>query len=250
MLPYIEQHAIQVGALRIYPFGILVGAGVLTGIWMLRVRAERRGFDRQVTLRFCAALILGGMAGSYFLRLLLSAGPIDLQQGGLSSCGALSGGLACGWLYLRRLGLGSARIWEYVDLPAFVCPFGWALCRAGCSIAHDHPGIRANNWLSVNFPGGPRYDLGLLEFLFVLPVIALFWWLDRYPRPGGLYLGLGLILYGPFRFCLDGLREHEGARGFLSAERIWGLLATAGGIILLAKVLRRPAPARQRVVVS
>jgi phosphatidylglycerol:prolipoprotein diacylglycerol transferase len=135
--------------------------------------------------------------------------------------------------------LGAATYWDYFDLLAFSFPFGWIFGRAGCAIAHDHPGIRAYNWLSVNFPGGPRYDLGLLEFLLTLAAIPLFLWLDRQPRPAGFYLGLGLLITGPFRFFLDSLHEPGVPRFILTPDQAWGLLATVAGVLILAKALQR-----------
>jgi phosphatidylglycerol:prolipoprotein diacylglycerol transferase len=250
MLPYIQQRAIQVGPARIYPFGILVLAGILTGVWMLRARAAKRGLSPKIALGLGAAVVCCGLAGAHLLRLLffeprlLQLKPsvlFDFKQGGMYSFGGLFAGAAGAWIYLRWLKLGAAQTWEYFDLLAFVFPFGWIFGRAGCAVAHDHPGIRAYNWLSVNFPGGPRYDLGLLEFLFILPVIALFLWLDRRRRPAGFYLGVGLIIAGPFRFWLDSLHEPGVPRFILTPDQAWGLLATVAGVLVLAKVLRRPA---------
>ena len=45
MLPYIQLRALQLGPVRLYPFGILMTAGILTGVWMLRARATRRDLD-------------------------------------------------------------------------------------------------------------------------------------------------------------------------------------------------------------
>jgi phosphatidylglycerol:prolipoprotein diacylglycerol transferase len=248
MLPYIQQRAIQVGPARLYPFGILVVAGILTGVWMLRARAAKRGLSPEIALGFGAAVVFCGLVGAHLLRLLLFEQRLpllkpsvlfDFRQGGIYSFGGLFAGLVGGWVYLRWSKLSGAKTWEYFDLLAFAFPFGWVFGRAGCAIAHDHPGIRAYNWLSVNFPGGPRYDLGLLEFLFMLPVIALFLWLDRRPRPAGFYLGLFLTIYGEFRFWLDGLHSPGVPRFILTPDQAWGLLATVAGVLVLAKVYGR-----------
>jgi phosphatidylglycerol:prolipoprotein diacylglycerol transferase len=61
----------------------------------------------------------------------------------------------------------------------------------------------------VDFPGQPRFDLGVLEFLYTLLIAAAFWWLDRKPRRTGFYLAWFFILYGPVRFALDVLRTGD-----------------------------------------
>ena len=248
MLPYVYVGAFHVGSRIIYPFGILVLAGILAGIAMLLWRAGKLGLDRQIAFRLAAVAVLCGLAGAHVLRLLffepalLSRGAgvlFEMRRGGIYSFGGLAAGIAGGVCLLRLSNLGAATSWDYFDLLAFSFPFGWIFGRAGCAIAHDHPGIRAYNWLSVDFPGGPRYDLGLLEFLFILPVMALFLWLDRRPRPAGFYLGLGLIIAGPFRFWLDSLHEPGVPRFILTPDQAWGLLATVAGTLILTKVYGR-----------
>jgi phosphatidylglycerol---prolipoprotein diacylglyceryl transferase len=249
MLPYIEQPAIPIGPVFIYPFGILVLAGILTGVWMVRARAAQRGLDREVALRFCAAMILCGLAGAHLLRLLMfeprllwsnPAALFDFREGGIYSFGGLFAGLAGGWLYLRSQKLSAAKMWQYLDVLAFVFPFAWAFGRAGCAIAHDHPGILSRSWLAVDFPGGGRYDLGLLEFLFMLPMAGLFLWMDRLPRPAGFYLGMFLTIYGPFRIWLDSLHEPAVPRFILTPDQTMGLLAACAGALILKTALRPP----------
>lgn len=248
MLPYFQQHAIPLGPLRIFPFGMLVLTGIVIGILMLRARAARLGLDRETALHFCFALLVCGLAGAHILRVLffeselLQSDPAALfnfRRGGIYSFGGLFAGLLGGWLYLRWCKLNAAKTWQYFDLLGFVFPFAWIFGRAGCAVAHDHPGIQAYNWLSVQFPTGSRYDLGLLECLFLLPVIALFLWLDRRPRPTGFYLGMFLVIYGPFRFCLDSLHEPGVPRFLLTPDQLWGLLAAATGAFILALAFRR-----------
>jgi phosphatidylglycerol:prolipoprotein diacylglycerol transferase len=162
-----------------------------------------------------------------------------LREGGIYSFGGLFAGLAGGWFYLRAQKLNAARMWQYIDALAFVFPFAWALGRAGCAVAHDHPGMASNSWLAVQFPGGGRYDLGLLECLFMLPLMGLFLWLDRRPRPAGFYLGLFLTVYGLFRIWLDSLHEPGVPRFLVTPDQAWGLLAAATGVAILGMVIRR-----------
>jgi phosphatidylglycerol:prolipoprotein diacylglycerol transferase len=79
------------------------------------------------------------------------------------------------------------------------------LGRLGCTLAHDHRGLASTSWIAVKFPEGPRYDLGLIEFLFLIGMVIGFRILDRRPRPVGFFFVLYGVVYGGFRIWLDTL---------------------------------------------
>jgi prolipoprotein diacylglyceryltransferase len=87
----------------------------------------------------------------------------------------------------------------------FVLP--WMIGRLGCALAYDHRGFASTSWIAVNFPEGPRYDLGLIEFLFLIVMGIGFKLLDRRPRQVGFFVGLYGVVYGGFRIWLDTLRQ-------------------------------------------
>ena len=92
-----------------------------------------------------------------------------------------------------------------LDTIAFALPFGWMIGRFGCFLAHDHRGDLTASWIAVQFPEGPRFDLGLIEFLFLIVLNGLFYWLDRQPRPVGFFFALFGVVYSAFRIWLDTL---------------------------------------------
>ena len=87
------------------------------------------------------------------------------------------------------------------------------MARIGCFLVHDHPGIRTDFFLAVDFPvrgyGGPRHDLGLYD-VFVLAVISviLYAFKSRRPREGRI-MGLLAVCYTVPRFLLDFLRASD-----------------------------------------
>ncbi|MCP5118457.1 MAG: prolipoprotein diacylglyceryl transferase [bacterium] len=217
MLPYFEQPTLAVGPFTIHAYGALVVAAILVG-WRLTVwRAGKVGLDRAVASRMCRLMVLAGFAGAWVARTQIYE---PGTWGGISSFGGLVGGLAAGLLLLRR----SGQTLRYLDAVAFVFPVAWMIGRAGCFVAHDHPGIEATSFLAVRFPEGPRYDLGLIEMLFMIPIALLFLLLDRRPRPAGLVLGLFLAVYGPFRIALDQLHVTP------NPDRWFGALALVTGL--------------------
>ena len=104
---------------------------------------------------------------------------------GIGSFGGLGGGLLAGLVWMRRRRLDFQTRWLLLDNITYALPVALAFGRLGCALAHDHRGLASAGWIAVRFPEGPRYDLGLIEFLFLIPLAALFLYLGRRARPAG-----------------------------------------------------------------
>jgi len=159
---------------------------------------------------------------------------------GLSSFGGFLGA-AITFLYLSR----KEKIprLPYADAVALGLVVGWIFGRLGCTTAHDHPGLQTDFFLAVRYPGGPRHDLGLYEFLFTIVLALILFRYARKPRPAGRLIGLFAALYAPVRFGLDFLRATDGHRPDERYLRLtpaqWACLAAfAVGVWLL----RRKSP--------
>ena len=132
------------------------------------------------------------------------------------------------------------------DAVASGLPFGWMFGRAGCTVVHDHPGIRSDAWFAVAYPGGSRLDLGLLELVYVIPIAVAFVFLRRRAWPWGFFVAVLSISYAPGRFLLDFLRLRRAEHDLLPDARYagltpaqWACLALGiFGVGLLVRVLR------------
>lgn len=226
VIPFYNFATWHVAGVTLYSFGLLVAAGALVGHAMAMRRARALGLQpiKQVDVFAIWVLGCGFVAGHVLDEVLyhpdiLRAHPIELVMlhHGLSSMGGIAGAVAggVGFILVRKL-----PAWVYADLCAYAFPFGWLLGRAGCSIAHDHPGRRTTSLLAVNFPanyppppeqpfGGPRFDLGLLEFALTPLLIALVVLVARRTRRPGMIAGALAVAYPLVRFPLDFLRATD-----------------------------------------
>jgi phosphatidylglycerol:prolipoprotein diacylglycerol transferase len=237
--------------IAIQPFGLLVALGVMLGARVSEKRAARLGLKNELISDFIAHVVLiGFVLGHIFDRItyepeVILRDPLDLLMPwkSLSSFGGFFGAVAGAFIWKARRKLN---ITIPLDQVAFGMPVGWFFGRTGCFVVHDHPGRLTNFFLAVNdyhygnLMVGPRHDLGLYEVLWSAVMIPLFFWLDKKPRPHGFYTGFIAVMYAPFRFGLDFLREADATYFGLTPGHYSSILALLLGIFVLWRAYRRP----------
>jgi len=152
------------------------------------------------------------------------------------------------------------------DVIVSTLPLGFTVGRAACALVHDHPGIAAppTELFAVAFPTGPddglvaiygpirifhgsapRYDLGLLECLYLGVVAAVIgvYWLRRARPAMGMFIAGVCIAYAPVRFGLDFLRASEDQAGDRRLSGLtfaqWTCLALLGfGVFMIGHARR------------
>lgn len=243
--------------ISIKPFGALVAIGVYLGAYLTMQRARRLGLDERAMGSFIAHVVGYGFVGGHVLDELfyypqrLVEDPLSIFKlwDGLSSFGGFVGAVIGMLIWRARQ---RVPVLPYADNVVALLPVGWFFGRAGCATAHDHPGLLSDAWFAVQYPGGGRFDLGLLEMLLTVPLMLAFLWLAKKPRPWGFFAALACISYAPLRFALDFLRERDPVPGdihgaidpryFYLTPAQWECFAMFGfGLWLLRHVLSRLA---------
>ena len=220
----------------IKPFGTLVALGVYIGSVIAVRHAKERGLDVKRMSEFIFWVVGLGFVGGHVLDAIfyhpgrVAKDPLYLFYlwDGLSSYGGFTGALigAVSWKLYRR-----QKILAYCEMVNSAFPLAWVFGRAGCSVAHDHPGRFSDGWYAVRYPHGDgvigRFDLGLYEFLLAIPLAVSFLllWKRKPDRRMGFYTGVMCTAYAPVRFGLDFLREVEG--GISGADPRYGGLTPA-----------------------
>jgi phosphatidylglycerol---prolipoprotein diacylglyceryl transferase len=259
-IPYFEQPRLSIGPLTIHAFGVLVAVAVISGTEILRRRAETERLDANKAQQLLMwALVFGFVIAHLFDRFVYYprealADPMSILKiwTSLSSFGGFLGVVIGIFVYLRRHPL-KPLTWRYVDLIAYAFPFGWIFGRTGCFLAFDHPGRETAFFLAQVYKDGKvRFNLGLLEALYFIPLALVFYLLGRRRRGPGFYVGLLPLLYVPFRFFADFLRIHDTRYAGLTPGQ-WGcIVVTFVGAVILRNALRagpeadEPAPLGQR----
>jgi phosphatidylglycerol:prolipoprotein diacylglycerol transferase len=211
-----------VDTISIKPFGALVATGVYAG-WALSLKqAKRHDLNVEVMNSFIAWVVGIGFVGGHVLDVILyhpdklrhaSSARAALEEllflwRSLSSFGGFIGAVIGLFAWKYRYKVKETMPWADIVISAF--PMSWVFGRSGCTVAHDHPGMLSSAWFAVQYPGGPRFDLGLYEMLLTIPLAATFLWLMQRRWPPGFFAGLVCMAYAPTRFSLDFLRAHPG----------------------------------------
>jgi len=251
MIPYFNIRIPIVGD-HIHVFGILVATGILVGMRLTKKRARELGLvDEMVDSMITFVVITGFIIAHLFdvfayqtfgghPRLIDILNPIA----GFSSFGGFIGAVSALFIWCRWK---KQPVMPYADSLGYGLATGWMFGRLGCFTAHDHPGSHTTFFLAVQYPDGPRHDLGLDEALWAALMSLWFAWLRRKRRPLGLYVTLLTSCYAPVRFAFDFLRATDVPEpdpryaGLTPAQ--WGCIAVACAGIGLAMWTRRHARA-------
>jgi phosphatidylglycerol:prolipoprotein diacylglycerol transferase len=248
VLPYVEVPPLALGPVPLQPFGAMVALALVVGYVSMMRRARALGIDEG---EFRALWLTALAFGFFFAHALdvafyrpeeLAHRPLSLLfvWDGLSSMGGFVGALVGGifWKYVTWRSRGAvllpvrrarpAKLLPMADVVIAMFPLAWIFGRAGCALVHDHVSARVpdGTLLAVAFPGGARYDLGLLELLFTIVLAALLAMTWRRRVPVGTYVAVVSLAYAPVRFAMDFMRDTpiEGGEG---ADLRWGAGAGA-----------------------
>lgn len=215
-LPYIDLKPLTIPGigLKLHPFGALVATGVMVGSALAVRRAVARGLSRQKFESLVTHCLIFGFVLSHVLDEIMYrpkevlAHPENLLfvWKGISSYGGFIGGMVGAFVWRHRF---KERLLPYADQITAVFPVSWIFGRAGCATAHDHIGRLSSSPLAVAFPGGARFDLGLLEMLITIPLAAFMLFYASKPRRAGQVTGLLCMIYAPIRYPLDALRATD-----------------------------------------
>lgn len=243
MIPWFDASQIQIAGRSLPTQGPLAIAGiaighVTLGRWLQRhqgltpLRTDMMGF----TL-LAAAVITGHVTAVLVTNADVPFWQLSAPQ---SSLGALLGGAIVGALYMRRWRLDVPVV---LDGAAWAFLHGWPLVRLGCVLAHDHPGRRSTLPIAVDFPQGPRLDIGLLEWLLCLGMLAFAHVLIRRGPGVGRIAAWATLQFAIGRLVLEWLRVDDIAElaqsGNLAAV---ALCLTGIGIGVVLWITSRLAP--------
>ena len=212
----------EILGLTIHWYGAVMTAGILASFFAAQVLGAKQKLDLKNLENLVLIMAVAGLAGSRLYFVIFSweyfqdhiSEIFQIWRGGLSIYGGIIGGLAAGFLYVRRKS-PDARI--YLDLAAVVLPLGQAIGRFGNFFNQEAFGLPASiSWkMFVDPDHRPAQHMAerffhptfLYESAWNLAVffILTYIYLKQKPKPG-FVLGAYFVLYGIGRFLIEGMR--------------------------------------------
>jgi phosphatidylglycerol:prolipoprotein diacylglycerol transferase len=236
----------RIGDFEITSFGVMVAAGALVGLWLMRRELHRADLPDSA-LDAGLAGVFGGLAGAKLLWVAEHVGEEPLSallfsRGGLSWFGGFAGGVLAG------VGLMMYRRLPKVAVLAAATPglaVGHVIGRIGCFLVGDDYGRPSDLPWAVAFPQGlppttvPVHPTQLYEAVALVPVaLMLLRWRDE-GRSDSFVLGAYLLLAGSVRFAIEFLRINPPVVGVLTVAHLGALAAIAVGLIFVSRGRRR-----------
>jgi phosphatidylglycerol:prolipoprotein diacylglycerol transferase len=260
-IPYHPFPTIDLGPVPIRVFGLMVAIGMLTGIVLAARRNARYGIERAETERVAYWLIGAGLIGARLLwvatHLKEIHNPIDViavWDGGLQFSGGLIAAVLLAPLLTRKWPASSR--WLLLDGTVLGLAVGQAIGRIGCYAVGEHLGGPTNFFLGINYLGGKviegpltvgvtYHNTALYEIIWLLPVIAVLFWLDRRETRAGTLTAVFVISYGVLRFATDFLRAYDKTVLGLTGAQYLCIALVLFGAWVLAFPRRRPVPVEE-----
>jgi len=210
---------LKIGALSIYSYGTMLAIAFLVSIFLISVRAEKKGINKDIVFSLGFWVIIWSIIGARLTYVLLNlkefSHPFEifsLNNGGLVFYGGLFCGLICAALYLKKQGI---RVLDFFDLACPYLALGQAIARIGCFLngcCYGKPANFAGVIFSPDSVAGSRFCNIPLHpvqiydsFACLLIFIILLMYSKKNSKTGSLFF-LYLLFYSVERFIFEFIR--------------------------------------------
>jgi phosphatidylglycerol:prolipoprotein diacylglycerol transferase len=255
VIPYRTFPGLDLGAITLHTFGLLVALGLVLGSVVMVRHGQRHGVDPGRLERLALWTLVVGVVGARVLFVLGDLGAfadrpwavVAMWEGGLEFSGGflVAAGYVIWWLR-RNPDVAGLMVADGMVLGLSI---GMAVGRVGCYSVGEHLGGETDFFLAVHYLGGQTregpipigahiHNTALYETLLLLPLIALLFWMRRRGVPPGWMTVTFLLWYGVQRFSTDFFRAYDRTMwGLTGAQYVCVGLVAAGAV--MATLLRR-----------
>ena len=203
----------EIGALRIYSYGVMVALGFLAAMFFAGREARRAGIAPANMLDMGLYSLFFGIVGARVLHVLLNMGyyasrPLEavmIGRGGLAIHGGLIAGIITACIFVK---LNKMPLWKTADIIIPYVALGQAVGRVGCLLNGCCYGMATGLPFGITLPGHLQrlYPTQIISSVFMLSVFIALKRIYRKKRFDGAVFFSYLLIFSAGRFLMDFLR--------------------------------------------
>ncbi|MBI4535013.1 MAG: prolipoprotein diacylglyceryl transferase [Ignavibacteriae bacterium] len=270
----------EIGPLKIYSYGLMLGIGFLLGSYVLSLELKRKKLDPNMASMITVLAVIFGISGAKVLYLLenwsaFAQDPFGMafSAGGLTWYGGFIVALTAVILYVRSKRTPILKVLDGLGV-ALIIAYGVA--RLGCHFSGDgdygfptdlpwgtnyengtYPPSRAFAIfpeIASRYPGGvvpnntPLHPTPVYETLLGVLGFGVLRYLRRRDYPDGKIFAIYLMLSSIFRFSIEFLRLNPRLLFGLSEAQLIAIVLFFAGLVWTLAISRKrelPSSARQ-----
>lgn len=248
-------------------YGMIIGAGILAGIFMAMFQAKRTKQDPEVYVDLAIYAVIFGIIGARIYYVIFSwdmykgdlLSILNIRQGGLAIYGGVIGAVITVFIFARKRGLSPGLL---MDTACFGLVLGQAIGRWGNFFNREAFGEYTDSLFAMRIPidavrssdvtqmmrdhlemiDGVGYiqvhPTFLYESVWCLLVLAFLFFYARKRMFSGEVFLVYLAGYGFGRFWIEGLRTDQLLLPWIGwpVSRVLAALLTAGSLFFIVKV--------------
>lgn len=230
MLPVPNPIALQIGALSIRWYGILMSTALAVGVYLAYREAQKQKVDPEHILNIAITVAPLCFVGARLYYVIFQwpyyyAHPSEIPavwHGGLAIHGAILTAIIAGYFYVRHYKLD---FWHMADIVAPSLILGQAIGRWGNYFNQEAYGGLTNLPWAIYIDGAYRHPTFLYESIWDLGVFLTLILLRRkkFIKRGEIFL-LYLFMYSLGRVFIEGLRTDSLMLGPLRAAQVISII--------------------------
>lgn len=234
----------EIGGLSVKSYGLMITIGILTGYYLLELRAKKKGYNKDnIFDMFMLTLIFGVLGGKLMfiitdIQEIISNPKVLLNVGeGFVVYGAMIVGIISIYYYCKK------KNWDFLNIFDLTVPslaIGQGFGRIGCFLAGCCYGRETNLPIGVEFPVDSMAPCGIrlhptqiYSSIFDFILAGFLLWYAKKERKSGKVCALYLIIYSIGRFLVEFLRnDPRGNVSILSTSQFISLFVFIIGIFI------------------
>ncbi|WP_350344832.1 prolipoprotein diacylglyceryl transferase [Proteinivorax tanatarense] len=227
--------AFNIGPITVYWYGIIIGVGALTALFLIKTLGKKEGVDPEIFDEFLLIALPIGIIGArlYYVLFNLDAYRGDwarifsIWEGGLAIHGGVLAGTVVAYFFAK---VKKIDFWQLGDLVAPGLILAQGIGRWGNYVNQEAYGYETDLPWAMYIDGAYRHPTFLYEFIWNLIVFGILLVLRKKKLARGSIFAFYLIGYSVGRFFIEGFRTDSLMIGSIRTAQLISVILILVGL--------------------